>query len=53
VEGNVKAQFVRWGKFVPAEQTPHDDEVSGAGDGDEFPQSLNDRKNNRLINWQD
>jgi hypothetical protein len=26
--------------------------VSGTGDGDKFPQSLNDGKNNRLIDWQ-
>ncbi len=52
VQRNVKAQLVRGGKFVPAEQSAHNDEMSGAGDGDEFPESLNDRKNNCLINWQ-
>jgi hypothetical protein len=26
--------------------------VSGAGNGNEFSQSLNDGKNNRLIDWQ-
>ena len=52
MEGDVKAQLRARRKLVPAEQAAHDDKVTGAGDGDKFSQSLNDGKNNRLINWQ-
>ena len=53
VEGNVKAQLVCRGQFVPAEQSPHNDEMPGTRNGNKFPESLNDGKNYSLENWQD
>jgi hypothetical protein len=49
---DVEGELMGRGKLIPAQQPPHNNEVSRTGDGDEFRQPLNNGKNHRLIDWQ-
>lgn len=52
MECDIERELMSGRKFVPPEQAPHDNQVTRTGDRDEFCQSLNDGKNNGLIDGQ-
>ena len=52
VESDIESEFVSGRKLVPAQQSPHDNQMGGTGDGNELCDSLHDGKNNSLIDWQ-
>ena len=49
---DVKRELMSRRQFIPPQQTPHNDQVSRAGNRNEFSQPLNNGKNNSLIDWQ-
>src|ERR1700690_227053 len=52
MQSDVECKLMSRRKLVPAQQSAHDNEMPRAGDRNKFGQTLNDRQNHGLVNWQ-